>query len=202
MVKEARSLDHVPHHLPMPFRLSALPDFSFWSRIAVPDNSLIQRGVTLILAAYFIRLSYNHFIRSQSLVKPRRKSNTQAVRNFFFKSLSQSPPTGATVVPNNACPTKITVPRIKQPFEVLLVLDIEGTCDLKTDYNYPNEIIVRANMTSRIILNDYPRNCLFVCCAGRTERTMAEQARWNLLRSFGHLFDPRGNRHFRHFVHS
>jgi hypothetical protein len=39
-------------------------------------------------------------------------------------------------------------PRIKQPFEVFLVLDIEGTCDLGTDFNYPNEIIVRTRTTS------------------------------------------------------
>lgn len=32
----------------------------------------------------------------------------------------------------------------KQPFKAFLVLDIEGTCDLDTDYDYPNEIIVRA----------------------------------------------------------
>lgn len=30
-----------------------------------------------------------------------------------------------------------------QPYEVFLVLDLEGTCKLGTDFNYPNEIIVR-----------------------------------------------------------
>lgn len=29
----------------------------------------------------------------------------------------------------------------RQPYEVFLVLDIEGTCDQGTDFNYPNEII-------------------------------------------------------------
>jgi 3'-5' exoribonuclease 1 len=38
-------------------------------------------------------------------------------------------------------PISFKGPRIKQPFEVFLVLDIEGTCDLGTDFNYPNEII-------------------------------------------------------------
>ena len=147
---------------PFPSRLSALPDYSFWSRIGVPDNLLIQKGVTFILAAYFIRLLYNHFIPSPK--KPRQKSTT--VRKFFFRTLSQSPPTEEVVVapipqpseiryPNNVCPTKMTPsaisfkgPRVKQPFEVFLVLDIEGTCDMDTDFNYPNEIIVRARMTS------------------------------------------------------
>ena len=45
-------------------------------------------------------------------------------------------------------PIPVKGPRCKQPFEVFLVLDIEGTCDLGTDFNYPNEIIVRARMTS------------------------------------------------------
>jgi hypothetical protein len=149
---------------PLAFRSFALPDCSFWSRIGVPDNLLIQKGVTFILAAYFIRLLYNHFIQSQSVSKkPRQKSTT--VRKFFFRTLSQSPPTEEVVAPipqpseirypNNVCPTKMTPsaisfkgPRIKQPFEVFLVLDIEGTCDMDTDFNYPNEIIVRARMTS------------------------------------------------------
>ena len=45
-------------------------------------------------------------------------------------------------------PISFKGPRIKQPFEVFLVLDIEGTCDLGTDFDYPNEIIVRARTTS------------------------------------------------------
>lgn len=35
-------------------------------------------------------------------------------------------------------------PAIVQPFEAFLVLDIEGTCNQGTDFNYPNEIIVSA----------------------------------------------------------
>ncbi|PPQ64663.1 hypothetical protein CVT26_002753 [Gymnopilus dilepis] len=40
-------------------------------------------------------------------------------------------------------PTEVpqSIPRTKQPFEAFLVLDIEGTCMLGTDFNYPNEII-------------------------------------------------------------
>ncbi|KDR73447.1 hypothetical protein GALMADRAFT_610486 [Galerina marginata CBS 339.88] len=33
------------------------------------------------------------------------------------------------------------VQKTKQPYEVFLVLDLEGTCKLGTDFNYPNEII-------------------------------------------------------------
>jgi len=34
------------------------------------------------------------------------------------------------------------IPGIVQPCEAFLVLDIEGTCNQGTDFNYPNEIIV------------------------------------------------------------
>ena len=39
-------------------------------------------------------------------------------------------------------PAPIPRPRIKQPYKRFLVLDIEATCDLGKDYDYPNEIIV------------------------------------------------------------
>lgn len=32
---------------------------------------------------------------------------------------------------------------IKQPYEAFLVLDVEATCHMGTDFNFPNEIIVR-----------------------------------------------------------
>lgn len=38
-------------------------------------------------------------------------------------------------------------PPPKQPYDAFLVLDIEGTCQLGTDFNYPNEIIVRKRFT-------------------------------------------------------
>lgn len=41
--------------------------------------------------------------------------------------------------------------RSKQPYEAFLVLDVEGTCQLGSDYNYPNEIIVRDNFTNRYL---------------------------------------------------
>ncbi|KIM48852.1 hypothetical protein M413DRAFT_61219 [Hebeloma cylindrosporum] len=33
------------------------------------------------------------------------------------------------------------IPGVVQPFEAFLVLDVEGTCNQGTDFNYPNEII-------------------------------------------------------------
>jgi hypothetical protein len=193
------------------FRLSVLTDCSFWSKIGVPDNRLIQQGLTLLLAAYLIRLSYNWTQKTQSLLKKLHQKSTffSTVRNSFRQSLFSK----EVVVPipsfRQEMPRtkqgKMTSegPRIKQPFEVFLVLDIEGTCDVGTNFDYPNEIIVRANDKSKKnYINNHPRNCRFVCCAGRTERTTAGQAHWNLLMSSGHLFDQRGDQCFLHFVHS
>lgn len=64
----------------------------------------------------------------------------------FISSLFKEPRRKSTKIASSPISSKD--PRIKQPFEVFLVLDIEGTCDLGTDFNYPNEIIVRARMTS------------------------------------------------------
>jgi hypothetical protein len=37
---------------------------------------------------------------------------------------------------------KTTVPTPRQPYEALLILDVEATCHPGTDFNFPNEIIV------------------------------------------------------------
>ena len=37
--------------------------------------------------------------------------------------------------------TQLEVPKTKQTFDAFLVLDIEGTCDSGTNFDYPNEII-------------------------------------------------------------
>lgn len=41
-----------------------------------------------------------------------------------------------------AKPPSPTKPKPKQPFHAFLVLDVEGTCQLGSDFDYPNEIIV------------------------------------------------------------
>jgi 3'-5' exoribonuclease 1 len=33
--------------------------------------------------------------------------------------------------------------RVQQPYDAFLILDVEATCFQGTDFNYPNEIIVR-----------------------------------------------------------
>jgi 3'-5' exoribonuclease 1 len=34
--------------------------------------------------------------------------------------------------------------RIQQPYDAFLILDVEATCFQGTDFDYPNEIIVRS----------------------------------------------------------
>ena len=174
------------------FSLSALPDWPFWSRIGVPDNRLIQRGLTLVLAACLIRFIYNRFLFERTSKFP-----------------SQNPPAEEALHPiergQMASAPEFKGLSVKQPFKVFLVLDIEGTCEVGTDFNYPNEIIVRAMKSQKkhvLFYINHPRNCLFVCCVGRIEQTTAEQARSNLLTSSEHLFDPRGNQCSLHFVHN
>lgn len=47
-------------------------------------------------------------------------------------------------------PVSPPVPTTEQPYDVFLVLDVEATCHQGTNFDYPNEIIVR--VTSKIIL--------------------------------------------------
>jgi hypothetical protein len=62
--------------------------------------------------------------------------------------------------------------RVKQPYEAFLVLDIEGTCELGTDFNYPNEIIV-SDFLNFILINLSPqhRNSPYVSLSGSTGQT-------------------------------
>lgn len=52
------------------------------------------------------------------------------------------------VVPPSVRPTKdiapiaVNTPRVKQPYDALLVLDVEATCVAGCGFEYPNEIIV------------------------------------------------------------
>ena len=40
----------------------------------------------------------------------------------------------------------LTPNMVKQPFDAFLVLDVEATCVTGSDFNWPNEIIVRASL--------------------------------------------------------
>ena len=118
------SISLISHHLSLISVLWLLPDCSFSSRIGMQDNMLIQH-----LGSLFYMLIILPFHMISSLFERLRQK-------FTSTNMNPSPPISSKG------------PRIKQPFEVFLVLDIEGTCDLGTDFNYPNEIIVRARITS------------------------------------------------------
>lgn len=135
-----------------------------------------------MLAAYFIRLFIGKITRSLF-----KKPNS--IRKSFFRTRI---PTAEEIVapkremrhPNNTKRGKMaSAPPgvIKQPFEVLLVLDIEGTCDLGTNYDYPNEIIVRANNIPKKkgVLNIKTSQELPVCMLRWKDRT--DDGRANVL---------------------
>jgi hypothetical protein len=77
-----------------------------------------------------------------------------------------------------SAPTLCKDPRIKQPFEVFLVLDVEGTCDLGTDFDYPNEIIVRANdiLIKHVSLIIPGITCLYAALEGQNGRWQGKRA--------------------------
>ncbi len=71
--------------------------------------------------------------------------------------------------------------RTKQPYEAFLVLDVEGTCQLGSDYNYPNEIIVRVNVTNRsfsfsLLFDALGISCMFAAVDGQVSRQQGTQA--------------------------
>jgi len=70
--------------------------------------------------------------------------------------------------------------RTKQPYEAFLVLDVEGTCQLGSDYNYPNEIIVRVNVTDRssfsLRFDVLGVPCMFAAVDGQISRRQGTQA--------------------------
>jgi hypothetical protein len=71
--------------------------------------------------------------------------------------------------------------RTKQPYEAFLVLDVEGTCHLGSDYNYPNEIIVRVYVTNRFFsfflrFDVLGISCMFTAVDGQVSRRQGTQA--------------------------
>jgi hypothetical protein len=59
-----------------------------------------------------------------------------------------------------------------QPYDALLVLDVEATCLQGTDFHWPNEIIVSYRIEMRSHRSAEYRNGQFVSLSGRTEDPM------------------------------
>jgi hypothetical protein len=58
--------------------------------------------------------------------------------------------------------------KVPQPYEVFLVLDVEATCFQGTDFNWPNEIIVRYRVVMRSYSSIKFRNGQSVSSSGWT----------------------------------
>jgi hypothetical protein len=136
-----------------------------------------------ILETCFIRLLYYLFIWSRASLKSLVRNLRTGLHHQFHSKVR---------VLNNLLKYSLYwILKAPAIWALTSIIQMKSSCVLEW---HPRWI--------RIILSDHPRNCLFVYCAGRTERTTAGQVRWNWLRSSGRLFDPRGNRRFLHFVHS
>jgi len=80
-----------------------------------------------------------------------------------------------------AAPEVLVDLRTKQPYEAFLVLDVEGTCQLGSDFNYPNEIIVRVHVTNRsssfsLCFDVLGIPCMFAAVDGQVGRRQGTQA--------------------------
>lgn len=88
-----------------------------------------------------------------------------------------------------------TLPRAMQPYDAFLVLDLEGTCELGTDFSYPNEIIVRDIILRTLPCSAHPlsRNFPCVSCNGQTVRMTARRVSWSPSPNLGPLSNPPGD---------
>lgn len=86
------------------------------------------------------------------------------------------------------------LPRTRQPYDAFLVLDLEGTCELGTDFSYPNEIIVRDIISRPLPRSAHlpSRNFPCACCNGQTVRTTARRVSWSPSPNLGPLLNPPG----------
>jgi hypothetical protein len=80
-------------------------------------------------------------------------------------------PNRAGVSMQSTIPTPSKSPsRARQPFEAFLVLDVEATCQLGTDFDYPNEIIVSTGRLFGLGENPFPSSLGISCLLNEVAR--------------------------------
>ncbi|KAF9483805.1 hypothetical protein BDN70DRAFT_873427 [Pholiota conissans] len=72
---------------------------------------------------------------SEQVLLPRRTTK----RNMRYQTSARQFKTKKQIVVTTETP--YVIHKTTQPYDAFLVLDLEGTCELGTDFNYPNEII-------------------------------------------------------------
>lgn len=95
------------------------------------DNSAILSFISALVPARRTQDSQSQQSEQQPLPTRRPK------RNMRYHNKSARHPKAKKVASPAAKPSTA------QPYDVFLVLDLEGTCELGTNFDYPNEIIVR-----------------------------------------------------------
>jgi hypothetical protein len=92
--------------------------------------------------------------------------------------------------------------RVEQPVDMFIVLDVEGTCNKGTDFNFPNEIIVRYLSHPVTLILDlmqfnymWLRSSLCACCGGKTRQRTEWRASSRLWTNSGLSSDRPGDRH-------
>ena len=79
-----------------------------------------------------------------------------------------------------------------QPYDALLVLDVEATCLQGTDFHWPNEIIVSYRIEMRSHRSAEYRNGQFASLSGRTEDPMEWSVPCRKLQNFAALLNQHG----------
>jgi len=92
------------------------------------------------------------------------------------RDMSYSYPSSPT---SSVAETLVEDSKVRQPYDTLLVLDVEATCSQGVGFDFPNEIIVRllpADYRAAFQHACTSRNFLWSCFDGQTEKTTVEQA--------------------------
>lgn len=120
---------------PPVFTLNASPDKRTQMHAQTPLSTQIRRTSSFSFSNLFSQMRHrpqSQVILDTSLpTSPRSTRFSRRVRTNTKKD-SPSPTNPASNQPL----------RTKQPYEAFLVLDVEATCQLGADFNFPNEIIV------------------------------------------------------------
>lgn len=93
--------------------------------------------------------------------------------------------------------------KVRQPYDALLVLDVEATCSQGVGFDFPNEIIVRllpADYWAAFKHAGTSRNSLWSCFDGQTEKTTVEQASYLKWPNSAHTLGPPGDALLPHSV--
>jgi hypothetical protein len=193
------------HILSLCFALIPFSDYSFFLFLAFSVTSL---------AFLWYRSSKSSGSESNHSTPHPDKGRSDAIQDIF-SVLKKPTTTSTTVATTYITPSAVTradtaiPPRNEeqqqssmeeqgqtawscQPYDALLVLDVEATCLQGTDFHWPNEIIVSYRIVMRSHRSVEYRNGQFVSLSGRTGDPMVWSVPCRKSQNFAALLNQRG----------